>query len=184
MWCLLWRRRRKETRGDRAEKQQELEAMPMPREAPPRRIETIRATTEFKWPPRIGDATPRMTHLQQAPIGPEKEVMVSSPTSMSFHSPSTTTLPPHQNPEYHISPQPFTYSECQRREQLKHKYPAQGLHQTEPAELPHHEIPELSSQHPHELPAATPALIPPQELEGSISPETPRLPRSRFSYQR
>lgn len=110
---------------------------------------------------------------------------MSSPTAASFHS-SGATLPTHFNPEYHISPQPYTHQEYQRHEELKHKYPAQGLHQTEPAELPHHDLPELfpqQPQQPQELPAAMPPPIFPQELEGSVSPETPRLPRSRFSYQ-
>lgn len=219
------------------EKQRELEDMPS-REAPPRRVETIRATTEFKWPARIGEASfassgmtqvqeeeqyqyqhqyqpqqQQQLHQQQQQLQqlqqqqqlqeqqqeqqkqqlraaevPEKELFMNSPTAASFHS-SGTTLPTYFNPEYHISPQPYTQHEYQRHEELKHKYPAQGLHQTEPAELPHHDLPELFSQQqqqPQELPAgAIPPPMFPQELEGSVSPETPRPrpPRSRFSYQ-
>lgn len=250
MWCFLWRRRRRHTRSDRTEKQRELEDMPS-REAPPRRLETMRATTEFKWPARMGDASSRLTlqevqyiqpppqqhhphHQQQIqqqhhplhqpqqpqqqypqyyqqhqhqnsqqhlhPKGadaPEKELFVNSPTAASFLSSTATTLPPHYNPEYHISPQAYAqqdnnssiHSSQTHEDLLKHKYPAQGLHQTEPAELPHHDLPELyqheQEQQPQELPAAAvaaPTMFP-QELDGSVSVASPPPPRSRFSYQ-
>ncbi|CAN8102222.1 unnamed protein product [Discula destructiva] len=85
MWCCLpWRRLSSDGVDDtraQAEKQRELRGMPMPmqmpqrrdlstmaprrelaavprdRRIPPERRETIKATTEFKWPPRMSEVT-------------------------------------------------------------------------------------------------------------------------------
>lgn len=193
MWCCL-PRRRQSLDGDRTEKRRDLEAVPQRRDLstmpprrnlaamPPGRRETVRATTEFKWPPRMGDAdlSPRLAQFQHAQTRPmpdttpEKEAALGSPTSFHF-GPEPVYL--EQN--YHISPQVSQVT-------LSHKYKyGQDASLPDLAELPPNE---LVPQQVHELAGPTPPVLAlPQELEGS--PDTPRsarspTPTSRFSSRR
>lgn len=209
MGCFGWRKKQRlpePRRIERFEKPRQLEVVP-------ERRQTIRATTEFKWPPRIGDGpassvtTLATLHPQMQPV-PEKEVFVSTPTSFRSPASPSPTLPLHreyQNGEhdhsgYHTSPETFNCRQCQ---QERHEY-HQRLHQKkkleyargseqEPAELPPNDLSDLSSL-PQELPAATPPLVFRHELEGTFTPTMPSptpipaplsktIPRSRFSYQ-
>lgn len=201
MGCLSWGKKKSPPESPR---------LPTPRlvEIAPERRQTIRATTEFKWPARIADiadaATPSMTHLepqraQTSQPMPEKEVFVTTPTS--FHSPRTPSpfliqsCRHRQNDpqDYHISPLPTECHQCQRekdREQYKQllqhqdkipKYPTGS--QEEPAELPPNNLSDLQPM-PQELPAAMPPIVFAQELEGRpLQPITRTIPRSRFSFQ-
>lgn len=203
MWCCL-RRRQSPGGGARAEKHRELEAMPqrrdlsaMPsrreqaavppqqRRIPRERRETVRATTEFKWPPRMGDVmlSPRLANYHQyaqtrpmADDTSEKEAALVSPTSFHF-----APEPVYLEQEYHISPQVS-------QDMLSHKFKyGPGASLPDLAELPPNE---LVLEQVHELAGPTPPLIFPQELEGSPDvPQLPRLPRSttptsRFSSRR
>lgn len=194
MWCCL-RRRRQSLDGDRTEKYRELEAMPQRRDLstmpprrdlaamPPGRRETVRATTEFKWPPRIGDAAlpPRLAQFEQTQhtthlpdmTTPEKEAALASPTSFHF-----APEPVYREQEYHISPQ---VSQVMLSQEYKR---GQEAPLPELAELPPNE---LVPQQVHELAGPEPPLTFHHELEGS--PDTPRSPRSptptsRFSSRR
>lgn len=217
MWCF--RRRRQPSgggSGGRNEKHRDLEGMPQTRDLstmPPRqdhaavtrdrripseRRETVRATTEFKWPPRISEVTlssPRLEnyqHVRTRPTTgasvvpeisepqPEKESAWGSPTSFHF-APEAVYL---GGDEYHISPRV-----SQDMHSHKFKYgPDASL--PDLAELPPNEVvpPQI-----HELPGPTPPLILPQEMEGSLAlpRPPPRLqmspsptPTSRFSSRR
>lgn len=155
--------------------------VPRDRRIPPERRETVRATTEFKWPARMGDVTlsPRLGSYQQhaaqsrpaAVVAdnaePEKGSTQVSP--MSFHyAPEAVYL---GGEEYHISPQV-----SQDMLSYKFKYsPDASL--PDLAELPPNELvlPQI-----HELAGPTPPHILPQEMEGSLalSPPPRRLQRS------
>ncbi|KAF3767069.1 hypothetical protein M406DRAFT_355458 [Cryphonectria parasitica EP155] len=213
MGCLSWGRKK----SSLPEPQRIIET-PRLVEVVPERRQTIRATTEFKWPARISDVAPTSSvtqlHQQIQPV-PEKEVLVSTPTSfLSPRTPSPLHMMHHNHhqPDYHISPQVYSCQQCRQDGQIeqfeqqlqqqkqqkarqrqyqqpvpqkKQKYPTGS--QQEPAELPPNDLSELYPL-PQELPAGTPPLIFPQELEGTlgtpISKTAPRtIPRSRFSYQ-
>lgn len=151
---------------------------------PPGRRETVRATTEFRWPPRMGDAalSPRLAQFQHAPqqtspmmpdTAPEKEGTLASPTTYQF-----APEPVYLEQDYHISPQVSQVTLAQ-----KFMY-GQDAPMPELAELPPNE---LVPQQVHELAGPTPPLNFAHELEGS--PDTPRSPRSptptsRFSSRR
>ncbi|KAJ4416762.1 hypothetical protein N0V82_006573 [Gnomoniopsis sp. IMI 355080] len=193
MWCCL-RRRRESFDDDRTEKfrempqRRDLSTLPPRRDLaamPPGRRETVRATTEFKWPPRIGDAAlpPKLAQFQHthtpppAPISDEsaeKEAALGSPTS--FHFPPE---PVYREQEYHISPQ---VSSVMLSQEYKRGQEAAAL--PDLAELPPNE---LVPQQVHELAGPTPTLTFHHELEGS--PDTLRstrspTPTSRFSSRR
>lgn len=190
MWCFLWRRRNKQLRGDKEDRQRELESMH------PNPSETLTATTEFQWPSRIGNASTRLEQLQQAQEKPEKEVFVVPAGSMPYqqqqqHQQQHPSTPPPvaQKVDYHHHPlqqqqQQYTCQNCQHHDhqnEIKLKYMALGPHQQEPAELPHQHIPELQSRVPQELPGPTPPPIFPHELEGHLNTQVP-ADRSRFVY--
>lgn len=181
MWCYLWRRRNLQLRGGvEDDRQRELDAMHA------YQTENIRATTEFKWPARIGEASARLTQPQEAQEGPEKEVYVSSTTSFPKPGTPASVL---RRPDYHISPKSFSseiyrnHEQQQQQHDLKPKNSSVGIFQPELAELPPHKVSELYHQQPQELPVSTPTPIVAHELEGNRSPETPGE-RNRFSYQR
>lgn len=178
MWCILWRRRNLQLRGDMEDRQRELATMH------PQRSETIRATTEFQWPTRTSEGPNRMTHLHHAQTNPEKEVCLSSTTSIPKLS---TPASVHQKPDYHISPKSFSSELYRHHEQQQHelklKHSGLSIFQPELAELPPHEASELYHRQPQELPVPTPPPVAAHELEGHLSPETPGE-RNRFSYQR
>ncbi|PSS05315.1 hypothetical protein BD289DRAFT_419996 [Coniella lustricola] len=202
MGCLLWSRRKSTPEPSR---------LPTPRlvEIAPERRQTIRATTEFKWPARIADvadvARPSVRHLSPPPAKasqpmPEKEVFVTTPRS--FHSPRSPSpflvqrCHHQRQPEpqdYHISPLPTECQQCeQEKDQEHHKrlpqqqdkkptYPTGS--REEPAELPPNDLSHLRPL-PQELPAAMPPIVFAQELEAPpFQPKTRTIPRSRFSYQ-
>lgn len=195
MWCCL-RRRAQSVDGDRAEKYRQREAMPQRRDLstmpprrdlaamPPGRRETVRATTEFKWPPRIGDAAlppklaqfqpPHTTSSMSDMTTPEKEAALGSPTSFHF-APEPVYR---ERDEYHISPQVSSVM-------LSHEYKrGQDAALPDLAELPPNE---LVPQQVHELAGPTPPITYSHELDGS--PDTLRstrspTPTSRFSTRR
>lgn len=178
MWCYLWRRRNLQLRGDVEDRQRELDAMHT------HRSENIRATTEFQWPARIGEASARLTQPQHAQERHEKEVYLSSTTS--FPKPGTPASVI-RKPEYHISPKSFSselyrnHEQQQQQHDLKLKNSGVSIFQPELAELPPHEVSELYHKQPQELPVSRPTPIVVHELEGNLSPETPGE-RNRFSY--
>lgn len=187
MWCFRSRRQPSGGGdGGRSEKHRDLEGMPqrrrdlstMPprrdhaavprdRRIPPERRETVRATTEFRWPARMGDValSPKLEsyhHSQTRPATavtenaePEKETTQVSPTSFHF-APEPVYL---GSGEYHISPQGS-------QTMLAHKFkygPDASL--PDLAELPPNEV---VPQQIHELEGPAPPLILPQEMEGSL----------------
>lgn len=178
MWCFLWRRRNLQLKGDEEDRQRELESMY------PHRSETIRATTEFQWPARVGETSTRLAQLRHSQENPEKEVYLSSTTS--FPKPSTP-MSVYQKSEYHISPQPFP-SELyklheQRQSDLKLKNPDPSMYQPELAELPPNQMPEPFHGQPQELPAPTPPPFVAHELECKLRSGTP-VERTQVAHHR
>lgn len=174
MWCFLWRRRNQQLKGDLEDRQQELQTVYQSQ-----RSDTIPATTEFQWPTRIGEASSRLTQLQQAQERPEKEVVSLSPTATMTTFPRSGT--PASQHDYHISPQSFSSELYKQQQQHQHEHELKlknsglGMFQPDLAELPPHELAELYQRQPQELPVPLPPpAVVTHELEGSISP--PRTP--------
>lgn len=175
MWCFLWRRRNQQLRGDQEDRQRELEAMY------PHRSETIRATTEFQWPSRLGEVSAQPQNPQEKP---EKEVCSNSTTS--FPKPATPASV-HQKSNYHISPKSFASEPYKLHEQQQHelklKHSGLSIYQPELAELPPHQMSELYHREAQELPVPSPPPVLAHELEGNLRPQTPGE-RNRVLYQR